>query len=65
MFGLKEENGREEKMNQGGGKNVDPCDRFLNKFNSFLFLSFYPNSRKDLISLPFLPFPFKPNKVIV
>ena len=33
MFGLKEENGREEKMNQGGGKNVDPCDRFLNKFN--------------------------------
>ena len=37
MFGLKEENGREEKMNQGGGKNVDPCDKFLNKFNSFLF----------------------------
>ena len=44
MFDLKEENGREEKMNQGEGKNVDSCDKFLNKFSSFLFLSFYSNS---------------------
>ena len=44
MFDLEGENGREEKMNQGEGKNVDSCDRFLNKFSSFLFLSFYSNS---------------------
>ena len=35
MFGLNEKNGREEKMNQRKGKNVNPSDRFLNKFRSF------------------------------
>ena len=34
--------------------------RFFNKFCSFLFLLFYPNSGNNLIS-----FPFKPNKVLV
>ena len=62
MFGLKEENGRGENESREG-ENVNPCDRFLNKFSSFLFLSFYPNSGNDLISLPFSHFPFKPNKV--
>ena len=63
MFGLKEENERGEKMNQGEGKNVGPSDRFLNKFRSFHFLSYYPNKGKHLISLPFPPLLFKPNKL--
>ena len=53
-------------MNKGEGKNVGPSGRFLNKFSFFSFLSCYPNSGKDLISLPFLPLPLplKPNKVL-
>lgn len=42
------------------GERKNLTDRFLNKFNSFLFLLCNLNSRKDLISLHFPHFPFKP-----
>lgn len=63
MFGLREENGREEKKNKGDGKNMGPSYRFFNKFSSFSLLSCYPDSGKSLISLHFPPLPLKPNIV--
>ena len=48
----------------GKGKNVDPSDRFVNKFSTFSFLSYYPNSWKDIIFLPFSLLPLKPNIVL-
>lgn len=62
MFGLRDENGREEKKNKGEGKKWAPVIDFLTNLAHFL-LSCYPNSGKGLISLHFPTLPLKPNIV--
>jgi len=65
MFGLRKGNGRGEKKNKGKGKMWIQVIGFLTNLAHFYFLYCHPNSRKDLISLPFTPLPLKPNIVLL